>query len=316
MSYIVDFEDVHKSFGTNLVLNGLNFHVQQGEILALLGHNGAGKTTTLRIILGLLEINSGHVKVFGSNPISKREWNRKQIGILSEDTGLYESLTVLDNLYFFADLYQCNTVEYKKRIADLLSMFQLYDKKDTRIKEFSSGMKKKVALIRTLFHNPKLVLMDEPVNALDPISIQLLHDEMNSMREKYGTTFIISTHNLDEVVKISDSIVIIKNGRSVREQSIHLDGSLNMLEAQFSLLNLSEGDKNKVKEILDGFHLGWNLKEEKLSVKNANDYMISELVLALSKNHIRICEIRKDQFNLESLYVQIEEENIDYEFDN
>ncbi len=89
-----------------------------------------------------------------------------------------------------------------------------------------------------------------------------------------------------------------------------------MLEAQFSLLNLSEGDKNKVKEILDGFHLGWNLKEEKLSVKNANDYMISELVLALSKNHIRICEIRKDQFNLESLYVQIEEENIDYEFDN
>lgn len=302
--------DVYKRFGNNKVLRGLNFSLKEGQIMALLGHNGSGKTTTLRILLGLLEIDSGEVIVLGRKVNPLDENIRKETGVLSEDNGLYESLTVYDNLKFFADIYGCDTQFFEERIDYLLDKFNILDCKYKVIKNFSLGMKKKVAIIRTLFHNPKLVLMDEPVNALDPISIQTLHEIMRHMKEQYGTTFIITTHNLDEVVKICDVLVIVKQGKSVFERSIELGENNSILETHITIYNYVEHQSSKIIEIMNNEFCGknWKLENNKLIINYSDAGYIAAIVKKLSDNNIAICDVTRNNFSLEKLYVDINTE--------
>lgn len=158
------FQNVMKSFGTVQAINGLNLQISKGEVYALLGHNGAGKTTALRLLLGLLEPNSGDISVYGKSPIKEGESIRNICGVLSEDVGLYEPLTVYDNLMYYADIYGMSRAESNKRMDELLSRFELSEKKHLPVKGFSTGMKKKVALIRAMLHKPQILLLDEPTN--------------------------------------------------------------------------------------------------------------------------------------------------------
>lgn len=140
----IRFAGVRKSFGDVAAVNGLDLSIAEGEVYALLGHNGAGKTTTLRLLLGLLEPDDGEVIVFGKNPIQEGDSVRGLCGVLSEDTGLYESLSVWDNLMYYADIYGMSRVESSRRIDELLRTFELHDKKRTMIKGLSTGMKKRL----------------------------------------------------------------------------------------------------------------------------------------------------------------------------
>ncbi|MDK2968162.1 MULTISPECIES: ABC transporter ATP-binding protein [Lacrimispora] len=294
--------DVCKSFGTKSVLNGVNFTIHAGEITALLGHNGAGKTTLLRIILGLVDIDNGEVSVFGENPLSSGERIRKDCGVLCEDTGLYESLTVYDNLKFFAEIYGCPKQEYEEQIDILLERFDILETKYQIIKNFSMGMKKKVAIIRTILHNPKIVLLDEPVNSLDPVSILTLHDIIEEMREKYNTTFLITTHNLEEVKKICDKIIIMKKGKNVVEQSLSLD---SYLKTKIDLVG--DIDVQSVKTIMDQHHLTYALNDHQLITPETDKIVISEIIKELVYNKTGICGVTREQFDLNKLYLETEE---------
>ncbi|MFR3729253.1 ABC transporter ATP-binding protein [Lacrimispora sp.] len=294
--------NVYKSFGPKSVLNGVNFIIQEGEVTAFLGHNGAGKTTLLRIILGLVDIENGEVSVFGENPFLSGERIRKVCGVLCEDTGLYESLTVYDNLKFFAEIYGCSKKEYEEQIDILLKRFDILETKHQIIKNFSMGMKKKVAIIRTILHNPKIVLMDEPVNSLDPVSILTLHDIIKERKEKYNTTFLITTHNLEEVKKICDKIVIMKKGKNVVEQSLSLD---SYLKTNIELLGDIETES--VKTIMDQHHLTYTLNDHQLITPETDKQVISEIIRELVYHKISICGVSKEQFDLNKLYLETEE---------
>ena len=193
----IEMKQVSKSFGSVQALNRLDLDIEQGSICALLGHNGAGKTTTLRLMLGLLSPDSGEVAVSGLNPGKDGDEVRRLCGVLSEDTGLYEPLSVYDNLSYFARLYGMKRRDYDARIDILLARFDILDKKNLAVKGFSTGMKKKVALVRALLHRPRLLLLDEPTNGLDPVSI------------------VLTTHNLNEVERIADQIAILRLGRNI-----------------------------------------------------------------------------------------------------
>jgi ABC-2 type transport system ATP-binding protein len=233
------FEEVKKSFGEVNAIDGLNLSIDEGEVYALLGHNGAGKTTTLRLLLGLLEPSKGIITVFGNSP-TKSNAVRAMCGVLSEDVGLYEPLTVYDNLMYYTDIYGMNRAESNKRIDELLVRFDLFDKKGLTVKGFSNGMKKKVALIRAMLHRPRILLLDEPTNGLDPVSTTDLRNMLSELAKEQGTTIIMTTHNLEEVQKMCDKISIFRHGRNIFTDSIHtLQNSAQYMEhGQFSLEKL------------------------------------------------------------------------------
>ena len=214
MSAIV-LKEVYKTFGTIQAINGMNLSIQEGQVCAFLGHNGAGKTTVLRLMLGLLMPDRGEISVFGLQPKEDGDKLRGMCGVLSEDVGLYEPLTVYENLIYYADIYGLLRPEAKKRIEKALTQFGMEDKKDLPVKGFSTGMKKKVALIRAMLHKPKLLLLDEPTNGLDPVSTLELREMLISLAKESNATIILTTHNLEEVQKVCDSIFIFRHGRSL-----------------------------------------------------------------------------------------------------
>ena len=215
---VIEFKSVVKKFGDLQALNGLNLNIESGEIYALLGHNGAGKTTSLRIILGLLKPDSGSVKIFDKDILKFEDEVRANIGILSESTGLYDNLTVYDNLKLYGQIYRMPIKKMDDRINYLLEYYDIHDKKFMTVGKFSLGMKKKVALIRAIFHEPKLILLDEPSNGLDPVSLDKLHEQLKLM--KSDSTIVLTTHNLDEVEKICDKITIIDHGKDIYTKKI------------------------------------------------------------------------------------------------
>ncbi len=236
----IEFRNVKKTFGEVTAINGLNLNIYEGEVYALLGHNGAGKTTTLRLLLGLLEPDEGNISVFGNNPIKDDSALRSMCGVLSEDVGLYEPLTVYDNLLYYADIYGIKRIESNQRIDELLKKFDLSDKKNLVVKGFSTGMRKKVALIRAMLHRPRILLLDEPTNGLDPVATTDLRNMLSELSKEQGTTIIMTTHNLEEVQKMCDKISIFRHGKNIFTDSISSlkDSEHYMEHGQFSLEKL------------------------------------------------------------------------------
>lgn len=307
------FSDVYKRFADKEVLKGLNFKVKKGEIVAILGHNGAGKTTTLRIIQGLMSRDKGMIKVFGTDPSSADEKIRQMTGVLSDNTGLYESLTVYDNLKFFSDIYGCEDTFFEEQIDLLLKEFHMFDYKNKVIKDFSMGMKKKIAIIRTIFHNPKLVLMDEPMNGLDPVSREVLYQTIRSMREELGTTFVITTHDLDAVPKFCDSIIIIKDGKNVLERSLGMDQFNDIVETYIKLYDHHKGYDETIDNIFKLYYPNkrWKIEEDTLVIEDVDDEIVASIVQMMIYNDIKICEITRKEFDLEKLYIDIDREGVE-----
>ena len=216
----IEFRDVFKSFGSVDAINGLELQIGEGCVHALLGHNGAGKTTSLRLMLGLLEADRGDVSVFGLQPVKDGAKVRSMCGVLSENNGLYEPLTLYDNLIYYADIYGMDRSDSNRRIDELLERLGLADKKFVAVKGFSTGMKKKAALARAMLHSPKILLLDEPTNGLDPVSTADLRELLSELSRKKNTTIIMTTHNLEEVQKVCDTISIMRRGQNIFSDSI------------------------------------------------------------------------------------------------
>ncbi|WDV44105.1 ABC transporter ATP-binding protein [Clostridiaceae bacterium M8S5] len=301
------FNEAYKEFGEIKALNGLNLSINKGEIFALLGHNGAGKTTALRLMLGLLPPTKGDVSVFGIDPIRDGYKLREKCGVLSEDIGLYEPLSVYDNLRYYAEIYGVDKALYNKRIDELLKLLDISHVKHLAVKGFSTGMKKKVAIIRTLIHNPEIILLDEPTNGLDPVSIEKLRETILLLKSEFNSTFIITTHNLHEVVKICDRISILKHGQNIVTKNINEvmeeSGQNLIIKTSSNLDNDKITIKRKIENIeyVNECIVGHNEILIKQSNNNTSD-IIKELVL----NKVAIESVITEQNNLLDLYMEVE----------
>ncbi|MHC5218334.1 ABC transporter ATP-binding protein [Enterococcus sp. LJL128] len=220
----IEMNQVEKNFGNIKAINGLDITVQEGQVCAFLGHNGAGKTTTLRMLLGLVRQDKGSISVFGLDPRKNGDQIRAMCGVLSEEVGLYEPLSVYDNLMYFADIYGMPRNEANLRINSALEQFGIADKRDLPVKGFSTGMKKKTALIRAMLHRPRLLMLDEPTNGLDPEATLELREMLKKLAKESGATILLTTHNLSEVQKICDRIIIFRHGRNI------FTGDIDILE--------------------------------------------------------------------------------------
>ena len=208
---MIEVKNLTKKFGEITAVDSLTFHVAEGEVFGLLGPNGAGKTTTIRMLCCLISKTSGEARIAGY-PIGNSADSlaiRKLIGLVPDNIGLYEELSAYENLDYYGKLYECPAGERKEKIEYFLKMMELWEKRDQPISDFSKGMKQKVAIVRALIHDPRLLFFDEPTTNLDPESSRVVRDFILKLK-KDGKTVFINTHNLDEAQRICDRIGILK----------------------------------------------------------------------------------------------------------
>ncbi len=211
---VLKVENLVKRYGSLYALNGASFEIKEKELFALLGPNGAGKTTILRIIAGLTNPTSGKVYIFQKNLFKNLIWAKSQIGIVPQHINLDLELTVEENLILHGLLYKMSLSLIKKRIDELLEFADLKERKYSKIKELSGGLKRRVLIIRALMHQPKILLLDEPTAGLDPHIRRKIWSFIKNIQAR-GTTVLLTTHYMDEAENLADRVGFIFSGKII-----------------------------------------------------------------------------------------------------
>ncbi|MCA9916397.1 MAG: ABC transporter ATP-binding protein [Anaerolineales bacterium] len=215
---MIEANNLGKVFEEFTAVYNLSLNVPAGQLLALLGPNGAGKTTTVRMLGAILRPTSGSARINGYDVVREADKVRHDIGMLTEQPGLYLRMSGLEYLLFYGRLYGLSDDEIKRRGLEMFDRFDMAGQADRRLGQYSKGMRQKVGLIRAMLHNPAVLLLDEPTSAMDPHSAKLVRDAIRELREDKRTV-ILCTHNLAEAEMLADSIAIIKKGTIVAQGS-------------------------------------------------------------------------------------------------
>ncbi|PTH37725.1 ABC transporter ATP-binding protein [Staphylococcus capitis] len=208
-------QNLEKKIDDKNIIKGISFTLEEGSINAVLGPNGVGKTTTIRLLTGLLQPTKGVIQLFGVD--TQKEYFdrvRKDVGV-QNDGNLYENLTVYENLKIWANFYNVNSDKREKRIQELLKYFNLDSRKHSKVGALSKGMKQKVSIIRSLIHNPKLLILDEPTSGLDPSTSADLIKYLQKIVEEENVTIFMCTHQLQGLEELADNIFIMYDGQFI-----------------------------------------------------------------------------------------------------
>jgi sodium transport system ATP-binding protein len=225
--------DLVKRFKEVTAVDGVSFTVRKGEIFGLLGANGAGKTTTQRIISTILKPTSGSVEVLGKDVIREPEQVRASIGVITEETGLYDRLTARETLMFYGRLYGLGDDVASRRSSEVMKLLEMEDYADRRTEKLSKGMKQKIVIARALIHDPPILLFDEPTAGLDVLAARTVRDFIQKSR-RMGKTVIYSTHIMFEAETMCENMVLIHKGKVVTRGSVdQVRGNHRNLEDAF-----------------------------------------------------------------------------------
>ena len=233
MEPIIQIKNLFKSYGTNLVLRGINLEVYPGQVIGYIGPNGAGKSTTIKILCGLIPDFEGEVLIKGIDIKKDPLAVKRIIGYVPEIAELYEVLTPLEFLGFIGDLYEMDGKIAEDRIVKMLTAFGLEKNINQRMDSFSKGMRQKVLIMSGLLNNPDILILDEPLSGLDANSVILIKDLIEKLA-KDGKTIFYSSHMMDIVEKVSDRIVLIDQGK------ILANGSFEELKKQEGDISLEK----------------------------------------------------------------------------
>ncbi|MGE7835235.1 ABC transporter ATP-binding protein [Viridibacillus arvi] len=299
MSYILKTNQLTKVFEGKEVVSGVNMHVKQGEIYGFLGPNGAGKTTIMKMITNLIKPTSGDIEIFGQKLTNTSYEVLKRMGTIIEYPIFYEKLTARENLYL-----HCEYMGYydKKSIDDALDLVKLNNVDDKKVKDFSLGMKQRLGIARAITTKPELLILDEPINGLDPIGIKELRELFKMLCKEYGITLLVSSHILAEMEQMADTIGVIQNGKLIKEVSMK-----SIKGEQTDFIEVKVQNIKKAAFILDN-QLG--LKNYKIvSDQTIRIYEMTatqqEISKALIMNDIEIESINKKHSSLEEYFMNL-----------
>ncbi len=231
---IIEASNLTKTFGDFTAVNNVSFSVGQGEIFAFLGPNGAGKSTTIKMLTTLLKPTKGEVLLNGKNSLTQQDEVRKTFGIVFQDPSLDEELTAYENMKFHAVLYKVSKKGLDEKIKSLLEFVDLWDRKDSLVKQFSGGMKRRLEIARGLLHHPRILFLDEPTLGLDPQTRNHLWSYIKNLNQTEQLTVFLTTHYMEEAEKIADRIAIIDHGKIIAQ------GTAEELKAQTQTASLEE----------------------------------------------------------------------------
>lgn len=293
MEYIIETEGLTKRYGKRLCVNNISIHIAKGDIYGFIGRNGAGKTTAMRLILGLARPTSGKIKLFNSDDLNEQ---RKKIGSLIEAPGLYKRCSALENMKRFSILYGGDD----KEIEELLSFVGLNGVGNKKVGQFSLGMKQRLGIAIALLGNPEVLILDEPVNGLDPAGIKEVRDLLLKLNKEKNVTIMISSHLLDELAKITTKYGIINNGVLVEE----IDAQKLMERCKNNIV-ISCDRLQEAKELLES-----ELKLTNISIVNDKLHIVDEIESTdeintlLVKNDFKVHEITINKNSFEDYFIE------------
>ena len=207
---VIKADNLGKSFGSFKAISSLTFDVNKGEILGFLGPSGSGKTTTINILTGQLTPDQGQSSILGKSSTNLNEEDLTNIGLITENSGYYEKLSLYDNLLFFAKLYDVPQGD----LDDLMKRVGLFDRRKTLAEKLSTGMKQRMLLVRAIINKPQVLFLDEPTSGLDPSTSQSIHELIKELQAE-GTTIFLTTHDMHEATILCDKIVLLNKGQIV-----------------------------------------------------------------------------------------------------
>lgn len=300
--YIIETKNLSKKYKETFVVKNINMNVKRGTIYGLLGKNGAGKTTTMCMLLGLTTPTEGTIKLFGMDTTDRKNQEKiySKIGSIIEVPGFYPNLNAHDNLKIFSKIRG----DYKKEnIEKVLKLVNLNNETEKKFKNYSLGMKQRLGLAASLIHEPELLILDEPINGLDPAGIIEIRDMLLDITSKLGITVLISSHILSEIEILADEIGIIDQGKLIKEFDKKELKNDTGEQVTFNVDNTKLASelliKNNFKENTD-FIIE---NKEIILLKHLNKRAdINEIFV---KNEIKVSEIRIDQENLEKYFMRL-----------
>ena len=215
MDPIIEVKNLVKKFGDFTAVDDISFEVPKGEIFAFLGPNGAGKSTTIKMLTTLLHPTSGSILLNGADPVRDPNGVRKSFGIVFQDPSLDDELTAKENMEFHGVLYGVPKRIRNERVKQLMEFVELWDRRDSLVKEFSGGMKRRLEIARGLLHHPKVLFLDEPTLGLDPQTRNHMWSYLQELNKTEGITVFFTTHYMEEAARIAQRIAIVDHGRIV-----------------------------------------------------------------------------------------------------
>ena len=305
---VITLDNVTKILAGRQILKNISFVVEQGDIFGYLGPNGAGKTTTIRVILGLFPPNSGKAFILGKNVGCDDA--REKVGFVLEADGLYDNMTAYENLGYYCQIYGMPSALKSKRIDEMLELVELSDRAGDKVSSYSKGMRQKLALARSMLHEPDLLIFDEPTAGVDPTGQIEVRQIILNLAQR-GKTIFLSSHNLDEVQRICNRIALIDQGE------IKLYGELEKLRRDMGRREvIIETGITTTEEarLLDGLvaelealpYVTSCCKEaQKLRLQLDGRGDVSEIVAILSQKSIGVEEVRKGEISLEEIYAKV-----------
>jgi ABC-2 type transport system ATP-binding protein len=245
---MIRVQNLVKTFGDFKAVDDISFEVQQGEIFAFLGPNGAGKTTTIKMLTTLLRPTSGSLSIDGLDPTRDQDQVRRRFGIVFQDPSLDGDLTGYENMDIHGVLYHVPRKQRHERTESLLKLFELWDRRDTQVKKFSGGMKRRLEIARGFLHTPKILFLDEPTLGLDPQSRNQLWTHVKHLNETERVTVFLTTHYMEEADRVAQRIAVIDHGKIVAQgTSAELKqqtGTTSLEEAFLSLTGTTIRDES------------------------------------------------------------------------
>ncbi len=300
---LILLDGVAKAFGPNLALSALSLRVPKGEITVLLGPNGAGKTTAIRMITGAFTPDAGEVRVFGLDPAVDGENVRSRCGVVSAKPSLYDRLNGWDNLRYSAELHGMGRGDaVDARIAESAGRFGIHAALDAQVGSYSTGMKTRLALARSVLHQPELLLYDEPTSGLDPESshavLELIHEMTGD-----GSTVVMCTHLLLEAEGLADQVVVLQDGADIVNGS---PGELTKRYWPHDVVRIGAEDPAglDVLERHDGV-VGYERVNGIATIRLDDARRVPDLVSALSRDGVRVTRVEPHEPSLEDLYFAV-----------
>ena len=301
---MITVENLKKTYGSHVALNGISFSIREGEFYGLLGPNGAGKTTTISIISTILEPDQGSVTISNMTPEKNRTACKRIIGVVPQEISLYDRLTAQENLQFWGSLYGVDKKTLGKRIDETLMLLGLHDRRNEKIKTYSGGMKRRINIASALLHDPKILFMDEPTVGIDPQSRNLIFEVVEKLH-KQGMTIVYTTHYMEEAERFCDRIGIIDKGEIITQGTMQeLREFSKMKESIVIKFAAMDAEKeNKIKQQVTG---DYTLSGDTLTYYTSNVQAdLPKLIMQCSEVGLELSHIDIRKVNLETIFLKL-----------
>ena len=299
MNEIIKMENLKKSYGDILAVNNISLEIIEGEMFGLVGPDGAGKTTTIRILCGLLKVNSGTVEVLGSELKKKKKEFQNQIGYLSQKFSLYGDLSVDENIEFFADIH--NVKDFQKRRDELLTFTRLAPFRDRLAENLSGGMKQKLALACSLIHKPKIIFLDEPTTGVDPVSRRDFWKILSDL-QKDGITILMTTPYLDEAERCNRVALMNKGEIIAVDTPQNIKSSINKQVIEI----ITDNIKKTYSLLKEKFGTDAQIFGDRINLVTDDDKSaIDEIKTILQKNNLALLHHRTIAPSLENVFIHL-----------